>query len=346
MLTGLYGAGVLGRTIGRAVDRPFVFVDDTPSKLGSIVDGHEVTNLELFSRQAVSNELVLYVCIYQPGFSFLRKRDQIHAAHPGLDVRPFTELLLSSASSALPYLFFESPSDLSAKIDRYHGISERLSDDLSKRTLRAHLEFRKTGQFEKIIATSRRDVSFLTDILSPTVTYVDAGAFDGDTTEDFVAMTNGSFGHLHLVEPDARNISRAKQRLAALSVSNRITYHQEAISDVRGLMGFNALGSVGSSLDSNAEEKVRTSLLSDFDSDGQLYIKLDIEGAEIPAIRASIDFIASRLPILAISVYHRPNDLLDAMALLEGISDYRFYLRCHGDAGEDLMLYAIPQTKL
>jgi FkbM family methyltransferase len=179
-------------------------------------------------------------------------------------------------------------------------------------------------------------------VLSPTVTYVDAGAFDGDTAADFVAMTNGRFGHLYLVEPDANNISRAEKRFNELSLSDRVTFRQEAISDVRGLMGFNALGSVGSSLDSGADDKVKTSLLSDFDSEGQLYIKLDIEGAEIPAIGASIDFIASRRPILAVSVYHRPDDLLDAMKLLEGIEGYAFYVRCHGPAGEDLMLYAIP----
>ncbi|GAB7526673.1 FkbM family methyltransferase [Paraburkholderia sp. 2C] len=340
MLTGLYGAGFLGRRIGRAIDTPFVFVDDTPSKLGTIVDGHDVTNLELFSRRATSH--VLYVCIYQPGFSYLKKRDQIHAMYPELDVRPFTELLNSSASRALPFLFFESPTELAEKLGRYEEIGRLLNDDLSRSTLSGHLAFRLTGQFEKIVSTSRRDVPFLNEVLSPTVTYVDAGAFDGDTAEDFVAMTNGRFGHLCLVEPDANNISRAEKRLADLSRSGRVTFRQEAISDVRGLLGFNALGSVGSSLDSGADDKVKTSLLSDFDSEGQLYIKLDIEGAEIPAISASIDFIASRRPILAISVYHRSDDLLDAMKLLEDIEGYSFYVRCHGPAGEDLMLYAIP----
>jgi FkbM family methyltransferase len=342
MLTGLYGAGFLGRRIGKAINTPFVFVDDTPSKLGTVVDGHDVTNLERFSERAPSRDLVLYVCIYQPGFSYLKKRDQIHAMYPELDVRPFTELFHSSASGVLPYLFFESPTGLAKKLDRYEAIGRLLNDDLSRSTLSGHLAFRLTGQFEKIVSTSRRDVPFLNDVLSPTVTYVDAGAFDGDTAADFVAMTNGRFGHLYLVEPDANNISRAEKRFTELSLSDRVTFRQEAISDVRGLMGFNALGSVGSSLDSGADDKVKTSLLSDFDSEGQLYIKLDIEGAEIPAIGASIDFIASRRPILAISVYHRPDDLLDAMKLLEGIEGYAFYVRCHGPAGEDLMLYAIP----
>jgi hypothetical protein len=85
-------------------------------------------------------------------------------------------------------------------------------------------------------------------------------------------------------------------------------------------------------------------LLSDFDVADEIYIKLDIEGAELPALRASLAFIAARRPILGISVYHHPDDLLDAVQLIEetGVL-YKLYLRCHGEAGgDDLMLYAIP----
>ncbi|GGP18184.1 FkbM family methyltransferase [Silvimonas iriomotensis] len=342
MLTGLYGAGFLGRKIGQAIDAPFIFVDDTPAKLGTVIDGHEVTNLDLFAARAPAEPLVLYVCIYQPGFSYLNKRAEIHARYPDLDVRPFTRLFHAAASSVLPYLFFEAPARLREKLGRYEYISQLFSDDLSRSTLSGHLAFRLTGEFEQIVSSARRDVPFLLDALSPAVTYIDAGAFDGDTAEEFVSMTGGRFGHLCLVEPDANNIARAQQRLAGLVQPDRVTFRQEAVSDVRGMMGFNALGSVGSALDAGAEDQVNTALLSDFDKEGQLYFKLDIEGAEVPALRASLDFIAARRPFMAISVYHRPDDLLDAMTLLEGIDGYRFYLRCHGPAGEDLMLYAIP----
>jgi FkbM family methyltransferase len=344
MLTGLYGAGVLGRTIGRAVDFPFVFVDDTPSKVGTFIDGHEVIDLASYARRGASESLTLYICIYQPGFSFLHKREQIHLTHPAIPIRPFPELLLSSASSALPYLFFEQAEALTAKLAQYQRVSDLLADDLSVKALQAHLAFRRTGQFERILATPRRDVPFLTDALSPHVTYVDAGAFDGDTAEDFLAVTNGKFARIHLVEPDAVNILRAEKRLSGLGIADRVTLHQAAISAKHGVMGFNALGSVGSSLDPLADGKVKTVPLSDFDTDGPLYIKLDIEGAEIPSIGAVVDFISHKRPVLAISVYHRPDDLLDAVQIIERArAGYALYLRCHGAGGEDLMLYAIPR---
>ena len=39
-LIGLYGAGLVGHSIGQAFAQPFVFVDDTPEKQGTRIDGH------------------------------------------------------------------------------------------------------------------------------------------------------------------------------------------------------------------------------------------------------------------------------------------------------------------
>src|SRR6202000_2386765 len=106
-LIGLYGAGTLGRRIGRSLAQPFIFVDDTPEKAGTLIDEHEVVSLGEFAKRARVASACLYVCIYQPSFSFLQKREEIENSFPGLDCRPFTELLLNVASGALPFLFFE-----------------------------------------------------------------------------------------------------------------------------------------------------------------------------------------------------------------------------------------------
>ncbi|SAL84167.1 hypothetical protein AWB67_06609 [Caballeronia terrestris] len=345
MLLGLYGAGTLGRALGRTVDFDFSFVDDTPSKLGTAIDGHEVTNLDGFA-DASGQERRLYICIYQPGFSYLKKRAQIHAAHPHIDVRPFTELFATSASDILPYLFFERVEELDTKLVQYDRVRSLLSDDLSRRTLDGHIKFRRTGRFEDIVSTARRDVPFLVAALSPEVAYVDGGAFDGDTTEDFISISGGKFSRIHIVEPDPTNIERAKGRLNPLVPSDLIVYHEAAIGAGRGLVGFNAIGSVGSAVDESACEKVQSVPLSEFQTDKQLFIKLDIEGSEIDAISAELPFLSRCRPILAISAYHRPDDLLDAVRLIEQTNaGYRLHLRCHGEGGEDLMLYAIPAKR-
>lgn len=345
MLIGLYGAGTLGQRIGRALGQQFVFVDDTPAKSGTVIDGHEVVPLVEFARRANGTDARIYVCIYQPGFVFERKRREVAAAHPTLECRPFTQLLLNEASGALPFLFFERPDVLAGKLERYEALRPLLADDPSRAALDGHLRLRQSGRFDEIVWTARRDVPFLLDRLPANVEYIDAGAFDGDTAEDFIEMTQGRFQRICLVEPDPNNATRAASRMAALGMTERVAIRQQAVAGERGWAGFNASGTVGSSLDPTAEHKVATVALSDFESDNPLYFKLDIEGSEVAAIRASLDFIAERRVLLAVSVYHSPDDLLDVASMIQGLdAAYELFLRCHGDGGEDLMLYALPLT--
>jgi FkbM family methyltransferase len=343
MLIGLYGAGTLGRRIGRSLAQQFVFVDDTPAKAGTVIDGHEVVPLAEFARRASGTEACLYVCIYQPGFVFDRKRREVATAHPGLECRPFTQLLLNEAAGALPFLFFEPAEALSSKLERYEALRPVLADEHSRAALDGHLRLRQTGRFEEVVWTARRDVPFLLHRLPADVEYIDAGAFDGDTAEDFIEMTQGRFQRICLLEPDPNNAARAAARMATLGMAGRVAVRQQAVAGERGWAGFKASGTVGSSLDPDGEHKVATSVLSDFASDNPLYFKLDIEGSEVAAIRASLGFIAERRVLLAVSVYHAPDDLLEVASMILGLrAAYDLFLRCHGSGGEDLMLYALP----
>jgi FkbM family methyltransferase len=345
MLIGLYGAGTLGRRIGRSLGQQFLFVDDTPAKTGTVIDGHEVVPVAEFARRAAGADARLYVCIYQPGFVFERKRQEVAAAHPALECRPFTQLLLSEAAGALPFLFFERPDVLAGKLWRYEALRALLADEPSRAALDGHLRLRQSGRFEEIVWTARRDVPFLLDRLPADVEYIDAGAFDGDTAEDFIEMTRSRFQRICLVEPDPDNAARAAGRMAALGMAGRVEIRQQAVGGERGWAGFNASGTVASSLDPAAEHRVATVTLCDFASDNPLYFKLDIEGSEVAAIRASLDFIAERRAFLAVSVYHSPDDLLDIASMIQGLgAAYELFLRCHGRGGEDLMLYALPVT--
>ncbi|MGH8295390.1 MAG: FkbM family methyltransferase [Steroidobacteraceae bacterium] len=347
MLIGLYGAGTLGRRIGRSLEQQFVFIDDTPAKAGMVMDEHEVIPLAEFARRADGTDARIYICIYQPGFVFERKKHEVAAAHPAIECRPFTQLLLNQAAGALPFLFFERPDRLAAKLERYRGLRRVLADDRSRATLDGHLRLRQSGCFDEIVWTSRRDLPFLLDRLPADVEYIDAGAFDGDTAEDFIEMTRGRFRSIRLVEPDPGPMPLAERRMAMLGMAERVMVRPEAIAAERGWAGFDCSGTVGSSLDPAAKHKVATVTLSDYERGNPLYFKLDIEGSEVAAIRASLDFIAERRVLLAVSVYHSPDDLLAVASMIPGLhAGYELFLRCHGSGGEDLMLYALPNCAL
>jgi hypothetical protein len=55
---------------------------------------------------------------------------------------------------------------------------------------------------------------------------------------------------------------------------------------------------------------------------------MDIEGSEIEALKGAADTIRTKKPRLAISVYHKPEDIIEIPAFLKELTpDYKFYLR-------------------
>ena len=75
------------------------------------------------------------------------------------------------------------------------------------------------------------------------------------------------------------------------------------------------------------------------------YMKMDIEGSELRALHGAQEQISRNYPSLAISVYHKTEDILDIWNYLRDITpDYRFYIRHHSPCWDDTVLYAIkPQ---
>ena len=68
---------------------------------------------------------------------------------------------------------------------------------------------------------------------------------------------------------------------------------------------------------------------------------MDIEGSEIPALLGARSIIQSDHPTLAISVYHRGDDLWEIPALLlEMNPGYRLYLRHHAHSICETVCYA------
>lgn len=75
------------------------------------------------------------------------------------------------------------------------------------------------------------------------------------------------------------------------------------------------------------------------------FVKMDIEGAEVAALKGGVATLRQRSPRLAISAYHRPDDLIILPKLLRLIRpDYALYLEHHTIHHEETVLYAIPNA--
>ena len=78
------------------------------------------------------------------------------------------------------------------------------------------------------------------------------------------------------------------------------------------------------------------------------FIKMDVEGSEKESLLGATQTIQKYHPILAVCVYHRPEDLYELtktiVDLAQGYS-YKFYLRYYGPDLRELVLYALPEME-
>ena len=78
------------------------------------------------------------------------------------------------------------------------------------------------------------------------------------------------------------------------------------------------------------------------------FIKMDIEGAELSALKGGIGTIQKQRPQLAISIYHSMEDFINIpLYLKENLKDYVFRLGHYGKSGRlilsETVFYAIPK---
>ena len=72
------------------------------------------------------------------------------------------------------------------------------------------------------------------------------------------------------------------------------------------------------------------------------FLKMDIEGSELAALRGAERIIREQRPKLAICVYHKPEDMWEIPSfILSCHPDYKLYLRHHSMLADETVLYAV-----
>ncbi|MEK4033908.1 FkbM family methyltransferase [Methylocystis sp. IM2] len=175
---------------------------------------------------------------------------------------------------------------------------------------------------------------------------VDAGACFGDTALGFAASV-GPTGSVHAFEPIPKQASvfeRNTQRNP--TVKGRIHLHRYALSDTPGQkLQFSDSGAGARASEKGAVEVETTSIDTLVDC-GVLprvdFIKMDIEGAEVDALKGAAKTIKQFKPRLAISVYHRESDFIEIPQLISSFcSEYDLFLDHHTVHQEETVLYAL-----
>lgn len=180
---------------------------------------------------------------------------------------------------------------------------------------------------------------------------LDCGACWGDTAL-FFAHEIGKSGHVYSFEfiPDNINIFNTNISLERNSyLKNKITLVTCPLDEITGKeVSYDDKGP-GSRIFSDhspAVSKATTICINDFFKQYRLekvdFIKMDIEGAELPALKGALDVIQQFRPKLAISIYHSLDDFTGIVKYIESLNlEYEFYLKHGSIHHEETILFAV-----
>lgn len=176
---------------------------------------------------------------------------------------------------------------------------------------------------------------------------IDAGACFGDTALMF-AHAVGASGHVYTFDPLPRHFSIMQENFAMNPpLAARITAFDVGLSDEdHDGCGQQAVDGVINPGATVFGWDVTTRRIDDLAASGALarvdFIKMDIEGSELPALRGAEQVIRRWKPKLAISLYHRPNDFFTIPLWIDSLGcGYRFYLDHYSIHNEETVLYAL-----
>ena len=158
-------------------------------------------------------------------------------------------------------------------------------------------------------------------------TFVDLGAYRGDTVLDFLERA-GEDKKIIAAEPDKKTFLKLQNNTKHIK---NITLINGAVCDINGDVAFGSFASRGSTV---TEKSKHTETVKGFTldslylTDKNMYIKADIEGAEAQFIKGAEKTIKAAHPKMRIAAYHKSADIFSIPLAVKAINkDYKVFLR-------------------
>ncbi len=212
------------------------------------------------------------------------------------------------------------------------------ADDRSRETFDALLKYRITGDIPVLRSceTEKEEALRLLKIGTNEI-YMDLGAYDGDTVEEFLQLTKKRFEKIYAVEPDRRSYAKLRRRNYPLG-SAVFEHYNAAVCREDGPVVFYRKSGRSSALTGGLSAKTRgrpetvegRSVDSLLGGKKATLIKYDVEGSEEEALLGSVQTIKKYKPRLIVSLYHRTGDLVSLPLMIRKIEpSYKMFLRHH-----------------
>ncbi|MBQ1350860.1 MAG: FkbM family methyltransferase, partial [Ruminococcus sp.] len=174
--------------------------------------------------------------------------------------------------------------------------------------------------------TTDKDEAFKILNLGDNEVYVDLGAYNGDTIDEFLHYSGGTYRKIIALEPNAKNFEKLKAHCAD---RERVTLWQlGAWSENTTLIFNNKAGRNSAVASQGVPTRVAAvdSLLCGIRAG---YVKADVEGADYETLLGMKNTLKAK-PKLNFAAYHRTEDIFRLPLLIHALNPtYRIFLRHH-----------------
>ena len=219
-----------------------------------------------------------------------------------------------------------------------------LADERSREVFSGVMEFRRTGRLDVLLRTQDEREEVMRELLhlEDYRVAIDAGAYDGDTAHELIALCP-NVERIYAFEPDRRNF---RKLCAGAEGEARILPINAAVWCESTTLIFEDSGNRNAGVDDGTARRkieVRALPLDEIRADEHVdYIKYDVEGSEREALEGTARIIREQKPDLLISLYHRTEDLHELILQVKALCpEYRLYVRRYPYIPAwDLNLYA------
>ncbi len=225
-------------------------------------------------------------------------------------------------------------------------------DDVSRAH---HLQFlawrrlREEWAFETapVPACNRFFIPEVVGVLRDDECLLDGGAHHGSVIEAFLKQTKGRFRQIATIEPDPSNRALLTDRLRCwLPDDARVTVYDCVLADGKDAALFHEGLGYASQLSPTGRMRVVTRPIDALEL-SPTFLKLHLEGAELPALKGARKTLLSSRPIVAATVYHNADGIWKTpLWLMQTLPDYRFLFRAHSWCGTGAVVYAIPEERV
>lgn len=180
--------------------------------------------------------------------------------------------------------------------------------------------------------------------------FVDGGGYDGDTLNNFYRHYPQWQGIYYCLEASRKIYIKLSEYVSKMYKGKKVIPMNYAIWHEKGKIYFDTstYGDGGGSRISDQGEEVECNSLDNLlDGKNIGFIKMDIEGAERNGLIGARKIIQRNNPILAICIYHKPEDFFDIPLLIQMIKpdEYDFYIRQYRYGQSETVLYAMPKSR-